>query len=99
VGHHPLLKSGDAGIVDHNVSYRDASCEPQPVGFLPHVQLFEPAPDLRGGCRTSGFVKIGDDDDGAFVMEAGSYRAADTASSASYNTNFIVKSLHDVLKI
>jgi hypothetical protein len=32
-------------------------------------------------------------------MEAGSYRAADTASSASYNTDFIVKSLHDVLKI
>jgi hypothetical protein len=98
VGHHPLLKSGHAGIVDHNVSYRDAFCEPQPVGFLPHVELFEPATDLRGGCRTIGFVKIGDDDVATFEVKAGGNRAADTARSAGYDANLVIQSLHDVLK-
>jgi hypothetical protein len=70
----------------------------QPVGFLPHVQLFKPASDVCCGGRTSGFVKVSEDDDRAFIVEAGGDRAANTLRGAGDDARLIIQSWHDGLE-
>jgi hypothetical protein len=99
VSHDPLLKSRHAGIVDHNIGDGDASGQVEPVRFLAHVQLFEPASNLGGGCGASRFVPVGEDDDSAFVMEAGRNRAPNTLRSAGDDARLILQSLHGNLEM